>query len=365
MGAYDDSISLAASAAALLQGLPNQDEGRRRTLAALREIRIDAGALDDDAPLDGWPTVIHNRPEEKDPLFLRVAIDLGNSHAFADIAVRDWLGQPLIGLSEGIAWEPKALLEMVIARGYEPVRWFSYNRRDVALFCLKDRRRTYVDALRSVPTGRLVLVDETEIAPWSARMSRSKKAFYRRLYEIFRSSTASDWEAAFATGAMKSILCSDQPPPPPPCVTHVPQMHIGWCLPAAIQSLLGFYRIQVDKACLAAALGLRETTASVLHRHLKDALSLIQSSSRHQLWARLVSSNDWSWAIARSDIDAVPPRPFIAVGGHARTGVGYGFFELQGVQFEGLMYADPYFSLPGTSWESSVAMGGSAIRVRA
>jgi hypothetical protein len=342
-----------------LQALAQETQGRMRAVALVGTLASSKDSYDRSSLEAPW-SIIHNDPDQEYPLFLRIPLRFEGSHGFADVALRDWLGQPILGLSEGPSWQPGLLLQVVRGQGLTPVRWFSHNLRDVALFCTLGRRRVYVDALRS-SQRRLVVVPEASFVPWSVQMNPRRKAFNRRLYKIFRSSTVRDWKEALATGATKSVHCSDKGPP---CVRGIDQQNPGWCLPSALQSLLEYHRVLVDKACIAAALGLHPDDPGVSERQEQFAVKLVESMSSYRLNSRLMCGANWSYGLAKAELDdSSAARPFVTLGGHARTVGGYGFFELQAAPVEGLMSADPWG--PKIWWETFDASGGRAITARA
>lgn len=360
MSLLSEPLALAKRMAKLLRDIAERDERRQGSLPLLDELPAAVADIEGDPPLDGPVAVIHDGPDRDDPLFLRVAIDLPEYRGFADIALQHWLGQPVIGLSQGIPWDPKPLLRRVSYAGFNPVRWFSYNFRDVALFCTSGQSRAYVDAVRSLQRERLVFITEADFLPWSVRMTRLRKASNRRLYEIFRTASDSDWAAAFASVATTSVLCGAVPQP---CVRPINQVNLGWCLPAAMQSLLEYHGFTIEKDCLAAALGLHPDDAGIFDSNLTDALTLIEAASKHTLQTRLEEGSSWTFARAKAELDNQPrARPFISLGGHARTVAGYGYFELQLAAVEGLMSADPWGAT--IWWETFDASGGRAISAR-
>lgn len=336
-----------------------------RMLALLGEIPNFADRCPPTPALAGEFAEIYDGPgESAQPLFLRLSLGSRGHDGYADVAAQDWLGQPLLGLQHYAPWQPQRVLDLAGGLHLEVDRWFSFNRRDVALACHRGDTRVYLDGVRG--KEKPCFVSESEIVSWAAILGPERRAFNTALYDEFRGGTAGTLTLALgrAKREAKSLICAPDSSPPD-CVALLDQEYDGWCVPATVESLLAFHGVRKTQEKVAYDLGMDSNSSGVDVKEFGAVIKLIEQSDSGSLNAGLVDGNKWGWKFAKKELNSSPGgRPFMAVAGnHARGGAGYAFFSLTRGPVEGLILADPWGGL--ACWETIDAAGDFGISIEA
>jgi hypothetical protein len=313
-----------------------------------------------------------------EPLFRRMPIVRGRqSSGYADIAVNDALGEPLVGVSIGGEWNESSIVEQGTAaakkgrRGlaFDKVRFVAYSYPKLALQFLKGDQEALMLELGSwaeVPPAkstdrkpmqpgnfeRWSLVDEL---PAPAKRA-SAKSFAKRLEswqtpELKRIDATLISDAIFKPGEItlklvdtRELHYSNLDTDHVPCYELRGQMTSVWCVAASTEMLLNFYRYTYSQVRLATELGLG-TLASpngLPYARVGDVVTVIENLTSNSLDATMIAGP--TFADFQGQIKA--NRPMISfIPGHSRTVAGYirYLLSLPGITpFKGLLVYDPW-----------------------
>lgn len=333
-------------------------------------------------------TAVHDPNGEV--LFHRIPLARGRtSVGYADVAAQEALGEPLLAVSSGQAWDEKALLEEGAAaarkgrRGfaYDAVRFVAYSYPKVALQFLREGVETLMLELftwAEVPPARPAerkplepsnferwsVLDETPPAVRTAR----RRAFTNRLAawdvpalrridpQIVALETIRIRDFAIKLVDRREIHYSPRDTDHVTCYELRGQQTNVWCVGASAEMLLNFYRYQYDQVRLAQELGLGTLTHpnGLPYARVGDVVTVIENLTSNALDVTMHTNPGWN--LFRDEIRA--NRPLISfVPGHSRTVAGYtrSLITLPNqVAFRGLLVYDPWPPNVGviTRWEN-------------
>jgi hypothetical protein len=313
-----------------------------------------------------------------EPLFRRLPIVRGRqSSGYADIAVNDVLGEPLLGVSISREWNEASIVEEGTAaakkgrRGFafDKVRFVAYSYPKLALQFLKGDQEALMLELGSwseVPPAqkterkpmepgnfeRWSLVNEL---PATAKRAGAKN-FAKRLQswqapQMQRIDTTLISDSVFKPGDIvlklvdsRELHYSKRDTDHVPCYELRGQMTTVWCVAASTEMLLNFYRYTYSQVRLAAELGLG-TLASpngLPYARVGDVVTVIENLTSNSLDATMITGP--SFADFQGQIKE--NRPMISfVPGHSRTVAGYIRYVLSlpgTTPFRGLLVYDPW-----------------------
>lgn len=310
-------------------------------------------------------------------LFHRVPlVSSGRGIGYADVAAHEVLGQPLLSVSTGAAWDEKAIIEEATAAAHQgrsalkfnSVRFVAYSFPKIALQFLQDGHEVLMlewktwaevppaDSGRP-PLGpshfeRWSLVDEMPDELQEARTSQ----FQKRL---------ATWEAPTLAKLRPAIITKQSSAIPGivlklhdtrevhyspckqdhhPCYELRGQQTGVWCVAASTEMLLNFYGYQYSQPRLAQELGLGTgTLPNCLPRGQEyKVVNTIEKLSSNTLDATAVPNP--TWATFEAEIQG--NRPLISfIPGHSRTVGGYtqSLILVPGqLSYKGLLVYDPW-----------------------
>jgi len=311
---------------------------------------------------------------------------------FADIAVHPALGEPLLGVSSGAAWNEDALRKAGLSAAREQgvkgaekaeLRFVAYSFPKIALqFLVNGKEAAMLElhtwqpvppstrSLRYEPPSnfeRWSFLDEMpdddraeRVERFNRRARRWRRKFTRapadlsvlnsRLFlervKIERALLVSSRELHYSTRNTDHV----------PCYELRGQETSVWCVAASVQMLLDFYRYEYTQVRLAQELGLGTLTNpnGLPYSRDGDVVTVIEAMSCNALDAAMNTSPTFSEFV--SEINA--NRPLISfVPGHSRTVAGYtrSFISVIGQPpFRGLLVYDPWPPNAGviTRWEN-------------
>jgi len=321
-------------------------------------------------------------------LFHRMPLTRGRVQTgYADVAIEEVFGEPLLATSFGAPWDEKALVEAGTAaagrvrRGvkFNAVRFVAYSYPKTALQFLLDGNEVLMLELHTwavIPPAqksdrkplepanfeRWSVLDET---PPAARRSRAN-AYNKRL-------TA--WEAPALTTINPRVVArdnlrvadfvlklvdtreihySERDTDHVPCYELRGQQTNVWCVAASVEMVLNFYRYNYTQVRLATELGLGtlQNPNGLPYARVGDVVTVIERLTNLDC----TMHTNPAWTIFRNEIRA--NRPLISfVPGHSRTVTGYTrtLITLPGeVAFRGLLVYDPWPPNAGviTRWEN-------------
>ena len=320
-------------------------------------------------------------------LFYRVPLQRGREGAgYADIAVHEALGEPLLATAIGGAWTEKALLEEGIAAArkgrrslkYDSVRFVAYSYPKIALqFLAKDAEVlllelfTWAEVPPAPQRERKPLEPEnferfSLLAELPAAERRRRTLTFRKRVGAWDSPKLRRIDVSTISAAkLRSTLIlklidqrelhySTRNTDHFPCYELRGQQTNVWCVGASTEMLLNFYRYTYDQVRLAQELGLG-TLANpngLPYARVGDVVTVIENLTGNALDATMHVNPGFN--IFRDEIRA--NRPLISfVPGHSRTVAGYtrSLWPLAG-GFRGLLVYDPWPPNAGviTRWEN-------------
>jgi Peptidase_C39 like family len=331
-------------------------------------------------------TVIHDVNGE--PLFHRIPLTRGKQRvAFADIAVNEALGHPLLAVSQGVDWDEKAILEKAAVaarkarRGltYDKARFVAYSFPKVAVQFLKGDEEvlmlewvTWVqvppsrERRRDEPPGdfeRWSLLDEM---PAATKRANSRKFLQRterwraRQFAGFQPTVLSKTKflrnVAFKLIETYEIHYSPRTADHAVCFELRGQETNVWCVGASVEMLLLFYRYRYTQTRLATELGLGTPSNpnGLPYGQEQKVVDTIEAMSSNALDASMIANP--TWTVYHNDLKA--NRPMISfIPGHSRAVAGYtrNLLALAGfTPFRGLLVYDPWPPNAGviTRWEN-------------
>ena len=325
-------------------------------------------------------------------LFLRIPLSRARRPlGFADVAVDAAVGEPLIGVSTGAAWDPDALRKAGVAaarqRGLQEadkatLRFVAYSFPKIALQFLTGGQEVLMLELYTwlpVPPSTRTLRYEppSNFERWSfldempddERVERVQRfeVRVRRWREVFRQTPQLDVldSAAFLDIvkisralliATRELHYSTRSTDHVTCYELRGQETNVWCVAASVQMLLDFYRYEYTQVRLAQELGLGTLANPNGLPYSQDGLvvTVLEAMSCGALNASMTTTPTFGEFV--SEINA--NRPLISfIPGHSRTVAGYtrSFISILGQpSFRGLLVYDPWPPNVGviTRWEN-------------
>ena len=323
-------------------------------------------------------------------LFYRLALKRGRADAgYADIAVHEALGEPLLATSINLTWDEKALLEAGtgIARKkwpkakFDEVRFVAFSFPKIALQFLQEGKEVLMLELYTwveVPPERSK--DRKPLEPsnferWSLLeelpkgVLRARARRFRERFEVWNARVLRNIDPRVITKSKlrvndlviklvdtREIHYSLRDADHHPCYELRGQQTNVWCVGASSEMLLNFYRYSYDQVRLAQELGLG-TLANpngLQYANVGDVVTALEHLTSNALDVTMHTNP--AWTIFRNEIRA--NRPLISfVPGHSRTVAGYteSLLVLVGqIPYRGLLVYDPWPPNVGviTRWEN-------------
>jgi hypothetical protein len=330
-------------------------------------------------------------------LFHRLPLSRGKTTlAYADIAVEPVLGEPLLAVSSGFAWDEKALLadaERAARKGrrgltYDRARFVAYSYPKVGAQFLRDEKEVLLLELltwAAVPPARAerslpARDDERSVGPFPANFERwsvidETPEDVRRARTRAYARRVAAWDAP-ALGRVDATLIARDALRAANIVlklvdtrelhysSNLADHHICyelrgqqtnvWCVGASAEMLLSFYRYHYDQIRLAEELGLGtlDNPNGLPYANVGDVVTVLEALTSNALDVTMHVNP--AFDIFRDEIRA--NRPLISfVPGHSRTVAGYTRNVLSfPVPFRGLLVYDPWPPNVGviTKWEN-------------
>jgi len=337
-------------------------------------------------PRQGTP--IHDLNGEV--LFYRLPLKRGRVNAgYADIAVHEVLGEPLLATSTGVVWDEKAILEAGTAAArkgrrslkFDDVRFVAFSFPKIALQFLSQGQETLMLELftwAEVPREgskdrkplepsnfeRWSLVEETpeKLRRERARTFQERLALWDRLSRRKLDVTVIAKKALLTRDLViklvdsRELHYSGRDADHHICYELRGQQTNVWCVGASSEMLLNFYRYTYDQIRLAQELGLG-TLANpngLPYARVGDVVTVLENLTSNALDATMFVNPGFN--IFRDEIRA--NRPLIRfIPGHSRTVAGYtqSLLSLVGdIPYRGLLVYDPWPPNMGviTKWEN-------------
>ncbi len=310
-------------------------------------------------------------------LFYRVPLSRGRKVVgYSDVGAHEALGEPLLGVSTGIAWNEKAIVKEATAAAraarpdlrFDEVRFVAYSFPKIGLLFLLGGREVLLLEWRTwavVPptTPQRKPLEPGNFERWSlldespAKVREARSATFKARIEAWKAPVVRRIDATLITRVAfdlpkilrklvdtREIHYSTRPADHHPCYELRGQQTSVWCVAASVEMLLNFYRYSYDQPRLATELGLGtcEVPNGLPYGQEDKVVTTIEKLSSNTLDATKIATPDWS--VYRDEIRA--NRPMISfIPGHSRTVVGYtqNLFTLPTeVAFKGLLIYDPW-----------------------
>lgn len=337
-------------------------------------------------PRQGTP--IHDLNGEV--LFYRLSLKRGRINSgYADIAVHEALGEPLLATSAGMAWDEKAILEAGTAAArkqqrslkFDDVRFVAYSFPKIALqFLLEGKEALMLELFSWAEVPREGSKDRKPLEPsnferWSlleelpdylrnerAQNFQARLALWNRLARRKLDLTVISKNALLAKDLVIKLVDSRElhyslrDTDHHICYELRGQQTNVWCVGASSEMLLNFYRYSYDQIRLAQELGLG-TLANpngLPYSRVGDVVTVLENLTSNALDATMFVNPAFN--IFRDEIRA--NRPLISfIPGHSRTVAGYTqslFILVAQIPYRGLLVYDPWPPNMGviTRWEN-------------
>lgn len=311
-------------------------------------------------------------------LFHRIPIMRGRtSIGYADIGVQEALGETLLAVSTGQAWNEKAILREATTAArrlqrslvFDDIRFVAYSFPKIALQFLNRGEevvmlewKTWAVVPPAVRSARN-LMEPSNFERWSlldempAADKRKKTTEFKKRLEVWASPVAQAINTDLITKATftipgillplvetREVRYSARTADHVPCYELRGQQTSVWCVAASTEMLLNFYRYHYDQPRLAQELGLGtcDHANGLPYSQVNKVVTVIEKLTANALDATLIANPGWT--IFRDEIRA--NRPLISfVPGHSRTVVGYTSHRLTlpgELPFKGLLVYDPW-----------------------
>lgn len=309
-------------------------------------------------------------------LFYRLPLTRGRTFSgYADIAVNQALGEPLLAIAPGATWNEDAILKEARAvtserreLQFDAIRFVAYSFPKLALQYLLEGEEVLMlewkswvevprESSRREPTQpsnfeRWSLIDEMPAEVKAARFRdfKEREAIWEtpdlsRIDPSMISREILDLEFVHVEFTdTREIHYSPRAADHHPCYELRGQQTPLWCVAASVEMLLNFYRYQYDQPRLAAEmdLGTCDVYNGLPYGQEWKVVDTIERLSSNTLDATDIYNP--SWATFQTEIQA--NRPFISfIPGHSRTVAGYTctLLALPGeLPFNGLLVYDPW-----------------------
>jgi hypothetical protein len=322
-------------------------------------------------------------------LFYRLSLSRGKkATGYADIAVNDALGEPLMATSAGVGWDEAALLKEGAAMArrnrkvkYDQVRFVAFSFPKIALQFLLNGAEVLMLELytwKEVPQpqyGDRKPLEPSNFERWSlleelpreirlarARSFRKRLAIWERpklrkfRLDLIRRDALLVKDYALRLFDRRELHYSQRNTDHHVCYELRGQQTNVWCVGASSEMVLNFYRYTYDQIRLAQELGLG-TLANpngLPYARVGDVVTVLEDLTSNALDVTMHVNPTWN--IFRDEIRA--NRPLISfVPGHSRTVAGYTrtLISLFGaIPYQGLLVYDPWPPNAGviTRWEN-------------
>lgn len=323
-------------------------------------------------------------------LFYRLPLKrAGTSAGYADIAVHEVLGEPMLATSMNLAWDEKALLEEGTAIAgkkyrsvkYNDIRFVAYSFPKMALQFLLEGKEVLMLELYTwavVPQERSKdrkYLEPANFERWSlieelpASLRRSRaRTFKERIamsssdklrnldLRVVSKNTLRVKDFVINLVDRREIHYSSRDTDHQVCYELRGQQTGVWCVGASAEMVLNFYRYSYDQVRLARELGLGTVADpnGLPYSRVGDVVTVLENLTSDALDVTMHTNPGWN--IFRNEIRA--NRPLISfVPGHSRTVVGYTrslIFVIGDVPYRGLLVYDPWPPNVGviTRWEN-------------
>lgn len=323
-------------------------------------------------------------------LFYRLRLSRGRTASgYADIAVDEALGEPLLATSMGPVWDEKALLEEGTAMArkgrralkYNTVRFVAYSYPKIALQFLLDGTEVLMLELHTwvevppAPSKERKPLEPSNFERWSLldemprQMRRSRTLSFKKrlgLWDVpalrridprlVAKNTLLIRDFAIKLFDSREIHYSLRDGDHHPCYELRGQQTNVWCVGASVEMVLNFYRYSYDQVRLAQELGLGtlSTPNGLPYARVGDVVTVMENLTSNALDVTMHTNPGWN--VFRDEIRA--NRPLISfVPGHSRTVAGYTrslIALVNQIPFRGLLVYDPWPPNAGviTRWEN-------------
>ncbi|HEX3553901.1 MAG TPA: hypothetical protein VIA62_11805 [Thermoanaerobaculia bacterium] len=180
--------------------------------------------------------------EDGEPVFVRFPL-LGEAGGYVDLALQEWLGDPVVAVVPNVRWDPEGFQAQASALGYKWRRWVSYTADEVALEC----GNVFLDPYRG-RKGQPYVVPPREVRKeWG--LPPEQLADNKRRYEAYVAAVAATNGAGglavtrFTTSQGSLDLCSvgSVPGGAYHCVPEIAQGGDLWCVPAVLEMIIEFF----------------------------------------------------------------------------------------------------------------------------
>jgi len=324
-------------------------------------------------------------------LFYRLPLRRGRTASgYVDIAVDEALGEPLLAVSMGAAWDEKMLLEQGIAMAhtgrrrlrYDTVRFVAYSFPKIALQFLLEAKEVLMLELYTwakVPPARLSKGrkphEPSNFERWSLldslpkEIRRARSRSFRKRLGLWDAPLLKRIDPRIIAKEMlrigafgiklfdsREIHFSSNDADHHPCYELRSQQTSVWCVAASVEMVLNFYRYSYDQIRLAKELGLGTLAYpnGLGAANVGDVVTVMENLTSNALDVTMTANPGWN--IFHDEIRA--NRPVISfVPGHSRSIAGYThtLISLAGkIPFRGLLVYDPWPPNAGviTQWEN-------------
>lgn len=311
-------------------------------------------------------------------LFHRVPIMRGRtSIGYADISAQEALGEPLLAVSTGQAWNEKAIVREATTAArriqralvFDDIRFVAYSFPKIAVQFLNRGEevlllewRTWAAVPPAVRSARNPM-EPSNFERWSlldempAADKRKKTTEFKKRLEVWASPVLREINTDLITEATfklpgvllplvetREVRYSARTADHAPCYELRGQQTGVWCVAASTEMLLNFYRYHYDQVRLAQELGLGtcDHPNGLPYSQVNKVVTVIEKLTSNTLDATLIANPGWT--TFRDEIRA--NRPLISfIPGHSRTVAGYTSHRLAlpgELPFKGLLVYDPW-----------------------
>lgn len=311
-------------------------------------------------------------------LFHRVPVKKGQrAIASADIAVNPVLKSPILSISQGLAWNDRAILKEATdaarkkKRGmrYDKIRFVAYSYPKIAVQFLSNKQEVLMlelntwnpvprkrkrkpkeppsnferwSLIEELPQGRKrpnVKRFEERVKKWDdlCPPRRPPKGFKAEILRIKEFRRLVDKLVIVPRFHSRELHYSLEDSDHHPCYELRGQIDGVWCVAASCQMLLDFYRYNYTQNRLAQELNLGPF--GLPYANDGDVVTVLEALTSNALDANMTMNPNWAEFVKEIRAN----RPLISfVPGHARTVAGYVYGpSIFGGYFRGLLVYDP------------------------
>ena len=309
-------------------------------------------------------------------LFYRLALRRGRTFlGYADIAANEALGEPLLAVSMGVAWNEKAIREearLAARKGrrslkFDTMRFVAYSFPKIAIQYLLDGQEVLMlewktweevplpsskrEPMQPSNFERWSLIEELPVKIRRSRVRKFKKRQaiwdtrnFRRIDPTTIAISTFDLSKLFAISDTREIHYAPRAADHHICYELRGQQTNVWCVAASVEMLLNFYRYHYDQPRLAhdLTLGTCASPRGLPYGEEYKVVDTIENLSSNTLNATSIANP--TFATFQTEIQN--NRPLISfIPGHSRTVAGYTrsllIFAGQ-TPFRGLLVYDPW-----------------------